>query len=129
MRRGLRKGRQAAPSGPEKAAPIGEGGGTVLLEDRSGGKAAFKVEVVVNGGVDGGDSIPGRGLLADPYAQGYTLIRESEPNIGTEIIMPVTNPLERLNGEIKRCTEVVGIVPSEAAITRLVGASRDARRG
>jgi hypothetical protein len=52
----------------------------------------------------------------------YTLIRESGPNIGTRIFIPVTNPIEHLNKEVKRRADVVGIFPNEASIMRLIGA-------
>ena len=58
------------------------------------------------------------------------LMDESEHEVLAYLAFPAqhrtklhsTNPLERLNKEVKRRADVVGIFPNEASITRLIGA-------
>ena len=59
-----------------------------------------------------------------------TLMDDSEDDVLAYLAFPAphrtklhsTNPLERLNKEVKRRADVVGIFPSEASIIRLIGA-------
>ncbi len=59
-----------------------------------------------------------------------TLMDEAEADVLAYMSFPAqhrtklhsTNPLERLNKEVKRRADVVGIFPNEDSITRLIGA-------
>ena len=55
-------------------------------------------------------------MVQEAYAQGMDRAEEDWPMLASN------NCLERLNKEIKRRANVVGIFPDNAAVTRLVGA-------
>ena len=50
----------------------------------------------------------------------YTGFRRTQPNIGTEILIPVTNAVESLNRVLRKTLKTKGSFPTEEAATKLI---------
>lgn len=100
-------------SGPQVRGPLprtrqsGQWHGKTFI---AGSRAPVRTALFIDARFGHTGSVRGAGVLYMGFPTAYRAKLHS------------TNPLECLNGEIKRRTEVVGIFPDEAAITRLIGA-------